>query len=75
MQTIKCPMCAISLDDPDAHFEIVSGTFRATRMPLTLDGFAFTDAKNVDTEDEIARCCTCNQTAPLGAFSVDQESS
>lgn len=69
--TIKCPICKISFENPDAHFEVVSGTFHAVRMPLTPDGFAFADAKNIHTEDEIARCCTCNQTAPLGAFFVD----
>jgi hypothetical protein len=50
------------------QLEIHSGHFRATGMRLTPDGFAFADAKQVDTEEEIVRCLNCKRLILLSEF-------
>jgi uncharacterized protein YbaR (Trm112 family) len=56
----QCPYCK-----EGEHLVVVSGTFYATGMALSEDGFAFQEAKNIDTEDEIVRCGLCNKEFPL----------
>lgn len=41
--------------------EVVSCNATFVGLPLTEDGFAFSDAKQVSTEDEMLRCTACNQ--------------
>ena len=39
--------------------------------PLTPDGFAIGDAKQVDTENEWVQCRECDQSFPLADLQVD----
>jgi hypothetical protein len=44
---------------------VVSGEFAASPMPLHRDGFSFSEAKNVATENEVIHCSTCDSTLTL----------
>jgi hypothetical protein len=37
-------------------------------MTLSADGFAFADARHVDTSDEAVTCATCDVLWPLELF-------
>lgn len=54
-----CPRCGA-----DGHLMVVRCSV-STRIPLGADGFAFVDAKFVDTSDEIVRCERCGTEFPL----------
>lgn len=56
----KCPAC------DEERLEISSGIFYAAGMTLAEDGFSFTDAKQVDTEEEIVVCQACGEKFSLG---------
>jgi hypothetical protein len=45
---------------------VVSGDFQASPMPLHRDGFSFSEAKHVATENEVIHCSTCDSTLSLG---------
>jgi hypothetical protein len=66
----SCPRCKAELED--ARLEVVGGTFRASKMWLGEDGFATTDAKTFDTNDEIVYCHACEEQFPLGEC-LDEE--
>jgi uncharacterized protein YbaR (Trm112 family) len=63
-----CPFCGT-----DGRLTVVSGRFYATGMWLTEDGFAFADAKQLDTEEEEVRCGACGQVFPLDRCYADAE--
>lgn len=44
---------------------VVRGEFTASPMPLYRDGFSFSDAKHLATEDEVVHCSTCDSTLSL----------
>lgn len=44
---------------------VVSGEFVASPMPLHRDGFSFSEAKNVATENVVVHCSTCDSTLSL----------
>jgi hypothetical protein len=51
-----CPDCG-----EEGHLNVYRGTFIALEMRLDAeDGFIFSDAKEVSTEDERVRCTQCN---------------
>jgi len=50
----KCPRC-----NADDRLTVISGVFITTGMCLTEDGFAFSEAKSVNTEDENVQCSAC----------------
>jgi hypothetical protein len=35
------------------------------------DGFSFTDAERIDTEDEVVECGVCGRRFPLGELDED----
>jgi hypothetical protein len=47
------------------HLEVIRGNFTAMGMNLCPDGFAFTDARSVDTCDEYVKCRNCGLERPL----------
>lgn len=49
-----CPKCGVS-----DQLEVVSGFFSTSGMFLSPDGFAFADAKQVETSSERVRCVVC----------------
>lgn len=44
---------------------VVSGEFESSPMPLHHDGFSFTEAKQVSTENEVIHCSLCDTTLTL----------
>lgn len=44
---------------------VVSGKFETSPMPLRHDGFSFSEAKQVVTENEVVHCSTCDSTLSL----------
>jgi len=62
---VKCPKCGAEDD-----LYVVRGVFMGS-IPLSEDGFAFTDASRVDTEDEVVRCGVCGAEFPLGDLDAD----
>ena len=58
----SCPFCGAE----DALF-VVGGTFHAMGMRIEVNGFAFDEAQNVQTEDEHIICEACGRT-----FSADE---
>lgn len=60
MYETKCPSCG------DANqLEVIGGSFSAQGMYLSEDGFSFTDADQVDTEEETVRCSSCGKMFSL----------
>ena len=62
----KCPHCNAE------ELEVISGNFQAYGMKLCKDGFAFADAKQVDTDDENVRCRNCGNEYDLGELTEDK---
>lgn len=62
-----CPECG----SPDLF--VIAGTFTARGMALMPDGFAFVDAKGVDTSDEIVACDECDHEAELSLFEFSDD--
>lgn len=62
----KCPHCK------QGELEVVSGVFTATGMTLSKDGFAFQEAKQVDTSDEVVQCTNpeCGRAFPLAEVTL-----
>lgn len=62
----KCPYCR------NGGLEVVSGVFTATGMTLAKDGFAFQEAKQIDTDDEIVQCTNpkCGCRFPLAEVTL-----
>lgn len=57
MFNLTCPRCKA---EPDAALlEVVSGTFSASGLLLSRDGFATMDARRFDTSDEKVACRAC----------------
>ena len=56
----SCPFCGTA-----DGLSVVSGYFATTGVPLSHDGFALDDAKQVDTEDVIVQCGHCQKHFPL----------
>lgn len=52
--------------------EVCYGDFAAYGMRLTADGFAFADARQVDTEDEGVWCAACFDVRSLAAYTVEE---
>lgn len=50
---------------------VVSGKFRAAQMKLSEDGFSFTAAKQIDTEEETVYCEGCHVEFPLADLTID----
>lgn len=63
-----CPFCGT-----DGQLAVMRGYFFATGMYLTADGFAFADAQQIHTEDELVRCDACGHTLPLADCDADQD--
>jgi DNA-directed RNA polymerase subunit M/transcription elongation factor TFIIS len=59
-----CPKCG-----EDGALYVTHGKFSTVGMNLTADGFAFMDAQQVSTEDEVVRCNACGKTTPLDELS------
>ena len=68
MYNTTCPGCGI----PD-QLEVYSGRFTCQGMYLVSDGFSFSDAKTVDTEDERVRCTACDAIWGLNQLMVEEE--
>ena len=52
---------------------VYSGTFSAMGMPLdAVEGFSFSDAKQVDTSDERVQCGYCKGTWDLAFLTIDK---
>ena len=62
----QCPLCKT-----DGQLTVISGTFTAFGMVLLKDGFAFCDAKNVHTEDELVECQACGKIFHLEELALD----
>ena len=61
-----CPDCGVA-----DQMNVYSGTFIAMGMPLdAAEGFSFSDAKQVDTEDERVRCTACNSEWDLAFLAL-----
>ena len=56
----KCPRC----NDED-QLEVTSGIFMANGLRLCSDGFAFSEARGIDTEDEVVTCRECESQFDL----------
>jgi hypothetical protein len=56
----QCPKCGV-----DGELFVSAGKFYTTKMKLCHDGFSFSDAKNVDTEDEWVECHACGMGMEL----------
>ena len=54
MWTDRCLKCRGTL-------EVVGGSFDAQGMVLTETGFSFSDAKHLNTSDELVRCRDCGK--------------
>lgn len=54
-----CPQCGA-----DGTLEVIQATF-VGRMPLSAKGFAFSDATESATEDEVVACTACAARFPL----------
>jgi hypothetical protein len=67
MYKTTCPGC----NDSDCLY-VIAGSFQAVSMPLKSDGFAFSEAKQIDTEEETVRCKSCTRMAPLSDLYVDR---
>jgi uncharacterized Zn finger protein len=55
----------------DGTLMVVGGKFSAYRMYLSEDGFSFSDAYGVDTEDEKVRCESCGKIRSLSEYTED----
>jgi hypothetical protein len=44
---------------------VIGGVLQAIGMPLCRDGFAFDDAQQMSTEDEVVRCSSCSRMFSL----------
>jgi len=60
-----CPECGA--DD----LEVTGGSFTATGMKLSNDGFSTCDAKQLDTADETVTCRTCGAGFALSELTKD----
>jgi hypothetical protein len=60
-----CPKCG---ENGDIY--VVFGRFKAIGLPLSEDGFAFTDAQQMETDHEVCLCCTCQETFPLSEVTL-----
>ena len=67
MWMTKCPKCGT-----EDNLWVVRGTFSGS-IPLSEDGFAFVDARCVDTEDEVVRCGACGAEFALSDLDADAE--
>jgi len=67
MYQTKCPAC-----ETEDCLYVISGVFQAD-MHLCSDGFCFTDAKQVDTEDETVKCASCERLFMLDDLYQDDE--
>ena len=57
----------------DDRMYVYSGVFIAEGMPLdAVEGFSFSDAKQVDTSDERVRCTACNSEWDLAFLTIDK---
>ena len=52
---------------------LVSGKFNCSGVTVYKDGFALTDAKQLNTSDEMVHCPACNATYPLGDIYPETE--
>lgn len=60
----ECPECGGDL-------EVIGGSFSAEGLLLTPDGFAFEDAKQIDTENVRVQCIGCKKVFPIGKLTLD----
>ena len=67
MYQTKCPSC-----DVEDKMSVVGGVFHAVSMPLHDDGFDFSEAKNVHTEDETICCEGCGRFFSLSDLWHDE---
>lgn len=58
-----CSTCPYCLAEDTLHVE--SGMFCALGMRLSEDGFAFVDADQTETSDEMVCCSDCHKSFPL----------
>ena len=55
------------------QMNVCSGVFIAEGMPLdAAEGFSFSDAKQVSTEDEWVKCAACGSTWDLAFLAIDK---
>jgi hypothetical protein len=54
---LTCPYCGAG--PTEAHLEIISGSFKASKMYLERDGFSFADCKELHTYQEKVFCNAC----------------
>ena len=62
MYETKCPAC-----NQEDSLHVIGGVYHALGMPLQSDGFSFSDADQVDTEDDTVECYACKKM-----FSLDE---
>ena len=61
-----CPDCGVA-----DQMNVYSGVFIAMGMPLdAAEGFSFSDAKQVSTEDERVQCQNCKSTWDLAFLAL-----
>jgi len=60
----SCPRCGAA--EEDACLEVVYAEVSLGGVPLQEDGFSLSDAKSMDTTNELVKCHACNWTFPLG---------
>jgi hypothetical protein len=63
-----CPDCGAQ-----DHLEVYVGKFHCHGMYLTGDGFAFADAKGIETQNERVRCTQCNSEWDLDFLHINEE--
>lgn len=56
MYVTHCPSC-----NEDDCLYVIGGVFQAMGLPLCSDGFAFDDAQQMSTEDEVVACSMCRR--------------
>lgn len=66
MYRTTCPYCSA-----DGVLEVVGGSFSASGMRLSEDGFSFVDARQVATEDEEVQCQACNRIFSLAELDAE----
>jgi hypothetical protein len=60
-----CPKCK-----KEGELYVTSGEFYATGMRLAADGFAFQEARHMDTDSEWVECHACGAGFQLAEFVV-----
>lgn len=60
-----CPTCGA-----DGYLYVVFAKVTLDGVPLTSDGFSFTDAKQVHTEDELIECSSCGRVFDLAEVTL-----